>query len=145
MRIIGIDPGKSGGIAWLERDMTYAARMPETTADVWEQIRFAAQGCVRCFAWLEKVGPMPKQGVRSVWTFGRGYGELLMALTAAEIPHELVAPGVWQRKLGCLTRGDKNVTKAMAQRLFPNLTITHAIADALLIAEYGRRAEQSRA
>ena len=38
-----------------------------------------------------------------------------------------------------LSKGDKNVTKSRAQELFPELKITHAIADALLIAEYGRR------
>ena len=45
----------------------------------------------------------------------------------------------WQKYLGCLTKGDKNVSKAKAQELFPDLKITHAIADSLLIAEYGRR------
>ncbi len=44
----------------------------------------------------------------------------------------------WQKEMGCLTKGDKNVTKRRAQELFPTLKITHAIADALLIAEYGR-------
>jgi hypothetical protein len=39
----------------------------------------------------------------------------------------------------CLTKGDKNVSKAAAQRLWPKLKITHANADALLIAEYGRQ------
>jgi len=31
------------------------------------------------------------------------------------------------------------VSKRKAQELFPAIKITHAIADALLIAEYGRR------
>jgi hypothetical protein len=38
-----------------------------------------------------------------------------------------------------MSKGDKNVTKRRAQQLFPQLKVTHAIADALLIAEYGRR------
>lgn len=33
----------------------------------------------------------------------------------------------------------KNEHKSMAQRLFPGVKVTHALADALLIAEYGRR------
>jgi hypothetical protein len=41
--------------------------------------------------------------------------------------------------MSCLTKGDKNVTKSRAQELFPEVKVTHAIADALLIAEYGRR------
>jgi len=38
-----------------------------------------------------------------------------------------------------MTGGDKNVSKRRAQELFPEIKITHAIADALLIAEYARR------
>jgi hypothetical protein len=56
-----------------------------------------------------------------------------------KIPFEEVSPVKWQKVMGCLSKGDKNVTKAAAQRLFPDIKITHAIADALLIAEYGRR------
>ena len=36
----------------------------------------------------------------------------------------------------CLTKGDKNVTKSAAQRLYPDRKITHADADAILIARY---------
>jgi hypothetical protein len=49
---------------------------------------------------------------------------------------------VWQKSLGCLTHGDKNVSKAAAQRLFPGMKITHATADALLIAYYGYTKER---
>jgi hypothetical protein len=41
--------------------------------------------------------------------------------------------------MGCLTKGDKNVSKSRAQELFPSIKVTHAIADALLIAEHNRR------
>jgi len=91
------------------------------------------------FAYIESVHAMPKQGVSSTFKFGQHYGSLLMGLACLEIPYERVAPGVWQRAMGCLTGGEKNISKAKAQQLFPALKITHAIADALLIAEYGRR------
>ncbi len=38
-------------------------------------------------------------------------------------------------------REKKNALKARAQELWPSIRITHAIADALLIAEWGRRKE----
>lgn len=90
---------------------------------------------------------MPGQGVSSTFKFGQHYGMLRMALIAASIGFETVAPGVWQRAIGCLSGGDKKVTRAKAQEMFPSVHIvgrgdkapTHAIADALLIAEYGRR------
>jgi hypothetical protein len=35
-----------------------------------------------------------------------------------------------------LTKGDKHISKQRAQQLFPSAKVTHAIADALLLAEY---------
>jgi hypothetical protein len=60
-----------------------------------------------------------------------------MALTAAGIPFTRVRPQIWQKELNCLTGGQKNITKQRAQELFPSIKVTHAIADALLIAKYG--------
>jgi hypothetical protein len=62
-----------------------------------------------------------------------------MGLTAAGIPFERISPQAWQKSLGCMTGGDKNISKRRAQELFPTMNVTHATADALLIAEYGRR------
>lgn len=138
---IGIDPGMSGGIAWISDGVACAVKMPEThrdILDVFMEIRREGP----CFAMLELVHAMPAQGVKSVWTFGKGYGALEMGLTAAEIPFDHVTPQKWQKALGCLTKGDKNVSKARAQELFPSLKITHANADALLICEYNRRTKQ---
>jgi len=141
MTIIGIDPGKSGGIAWLPEGLIgRAIKMPETPRDIWDLIdNLAKTYDGSMFAYVEKVHSMPKQGVSSTFKFGYSAGSLEMALVATGIPHDFVAPGVWQRNLGCLSGGDKNVTKRKAQRLFPDMKITHSIADALLIAEYGRR------
>lgn len=138
MNYIGIDPGKSGGIAVITTDgAAYAYRMPETDRDLLDLL--GDIGAEVSCAMLEQVHAMPGQGVTSTFTFGRGFGKLEMALCAARIPFELVTPQKWQKALGCLTKGDKNVSKAAAQRLFPALKVTHAIADALLIAEYCRR------
>jgi hypothetical protein len=76
-------------------------------------------------------------GVKSAFTFGNGFGHLEMALTAAEIPFSRVRPQEWQKAMGCMTKGDKNVSKAKAQELFPSIKVTHAIADSLLIMQYG--------
>jgi hypothetical protein len=62
-----------------------------------------------------------------------------MALTAAGIPFERVRPQAWQKAMGCMSKGDKNITKRKAQELFPQIKVTHATADALLIATYGTR------
>lgn len=134
--ILGIDPGQSGGIAFVGYTNPFAYPMPDNMADIWDCF---AGPRASLHAYIEEVHAMPKQGVSSTFKFGMGYGALLMALTAAGIPFTRVRPQVWQKEMGCMSRGDKNVTKRRAQELFPGLKVTHAIADALLIAEYGRR------
>lgn len=138
MAFIGIDPGQSGGLAVIwNNGKAEAFKMPATERDMLDLVlRIGSQ---HDFAVIEKVGAMPKQGVVSVWKFSGNYHSLRMALIAASIPFEAVAPGLWQRSMGCLTRGDKNVTKRRCQELFPHIKVTHAIADALLLAEFCRR------
>lgn len=114
--------------------------MPDTLQDLWELIENITGALPhRCKAYLEQVHSMPGQGVASSFKFGQGYGALEMALTAVGIAFERVTPQKWQKALGCLTKGDKNVSKRKAQELFPTMKVTHATADALLIAEWGRR------
>lgn len=138
--IIGIDPGKSGGIAFYYENGPVIEPMPETNHDLlmlFKEMLFAHINPT--FAFIENVHSSPQMGVKSAFTFGQGYGALLMLLAARQIPYAPVTPQKWQKALGCLSKGDKNVTKRRAQELFPNLKITHSTADALLIAEYGRR------
>ena len=87
---------------------------------------------------IEKVHAMPKQGIASTFKFGQSYGFLRGMLIAHKVSFKAVAPGIWQRSMSCLTKGDKKVTYRRAQELFPQVKVTHAIADALLIAEYAR-------
>jgi hypothetical protein len=145
---IGVDPGANGAIAWIdERGKSCVEKMPDTLQDLWELMcditnfpRSAIDGR-RYKAYIEQVSSSPQMGVVSSFSFGRGYGNLEMALTAAGIPFERVRPQVWQKALNCLTKGSKNVTKQRAQELFPNIKCTHAVSDALLIAEYGKRTQ----
>lgn len=143
---IGVDPGANGGIAWIDYNgKACVEKMPDSLQDLWELIcditsypKSSIDG--RSYkAYIEQVASSPQMGVVSAFSFGRGYGNLEMALTAAGIPFERVRPQVWQKALGCMTKGDKNVSKSKAQELFPDRKVTHATADALLIAYYGTK------
>lgn len=142
---IGIDPGKSGGIAVLRADGSVrgVSKMPTSEADLLDTLSaFKVSGNTEAVACIERVSASPQMGVVSAFTFGKGYGSLLMALTAAAIPFDEVVPRKWQAAMQCLSGGDKNLTKRRAQQLFPGIKTTHAISDALLIAEYCRRWRQ---
>jgi len=153
---IGIDPGASGGIAVLA-DEQHIAPTPVTfklatmtMRDIVDTMTdYSGTEFVQTTAMIEQVNafaaPGRSMGATSAFTFGKGYGALLMALTAAHIPFDQVVPRKWQAIMGVVYPKNsaqterKNISKARAQQLFPKVTITHAIADALLIAEYGRR------
>ena len=135
--VIGVDPGVNGGIAFLHDGKVVAYKMPATERDIYDLLATGEESAPVVF--LESVHSMPGQGVSSSFKFGRGYGFLRGAITALKYPLHDVSPQRWQRALGCLTSGNKNISKQMAQQLFPQLKITHSIADAVLIAEYGRR------
>lgn len=141
MLIIGIDPGKSGGVAWMYSNalIPLAAKMPDTPHELVDLLRGNDLSDAKCY--LEKVHAMPGQGVTSMFTFGQGVGQIEGVLAALAIPFEWVTPQKWQGAMSCKTGGDKNVSKRKALELFPGTKWTHATADAALICEYGRRVE----
>lgn len=140
MNFIGIDPGKSGGIVILNSDgmLQGMCRLSVSEFDVASFLEYHDAGDAD-MAVIEQVGAMPRQGVSSTFKFGQSYGFLRGILTAIKVPFDEVRPQVWQKSMGCLTKGDKNVTKQKAGQLFPGVKVHHWNADALLIAEYCRR------
>jgi len=157
MRYIGIDPGKTGGIAWLDVGHSYSAahamKMPPNDGIARAIYGLLVQGVV---VTLEKQWPRPmigkdgkkEQGAKSIWTYAEHYGWLQSAIHHVGVKDlDVVAPQTWQRAMDCMTGGDKRITRNFAIEMFPDvknadgksIRITHAIADALLIAEYGRR------
>lgn len=136
--LIGIDPGVTGGIAWMTEGVSHASKMPETEKDVYELLKTISMDS-KCL--LEKVHSMPRMGVVQMFSFGRNYGFLRGCLISLGISFDEVRPQEWQKSLGCLTRGDKNISKAKAAQLYPEKKVIHATADSLLILEYLRRRE----
>jgi len=142
--ILGLDPGKDGAAALLDKEQASTINFARTTdLDLWRWFVEARPYVTK--AYLERVGAMPKQGVASMFKFGTSYGFARGLLVALEIPFELVGAYQWQKQLGIPSRGSKSkpehkrVLKQRAQELFPGLKITLANCDALLIAEWGRR------
>ncbi len=143
---LGIDPGSaSGAIAYVTETSAHAWPIGELTdAEVWHIVRSLVAVAHAVTAVIERVGAMPKQGVSSTFKFGANYGMLRMALTASGVTWTEVAPAVWQRAMGCRTKGDKRVSRMRAAQLFPQLRITQKTADALLLALYARNSVQGQ-
>lgn len=98
-----------------------------------------------CHHGAEKVGGMPGMAGSAMFNFGKGYGNLEMALIALEIKTTLTSPQAWQKTFMIGTKSKqtttqwKNKLKALAQQIFPQLKVTLINADALLILEYFRK------
>ena len=139
MIYLGIDPGKSGSVSVVWGDgeaSSMCCRLDWTEHDIanWFD-QFDLKGAR---AVLERVGHMPGNGGFSGRVLGESYGLIKGCLACHKVPYILVSPAKWQRAMGCLTKGDKNISKAAAQRRWPSIKITHRNADSLLLAEYGR-------
>ena len=158
MILIGIDPGLDGAIAILGASVNpaYVHDTPTMTvmtntgkrrrvydipclAGYLEEFR----GVAGVRALIENVHAMPGQGVRSMFSMGFGLGLWEGLLGGLRIPFERVAPRRWK---GAMLDGqgkEKDASRFKAQALFPTVELHlkkhHGRADALLIAEFGRR------
>lgn len=135
MKIITIDPGASGGIAWTDDGVIRAVPMPEgmsAQADMIRTIRAEHPG-IRGV--VEKVGTyVPGNSGPAAATFARHCGHLDAILYCYGIPTEQVAPTVWMKALGVLPKDKQErkraIKEAMARR-YPHLVVTLKTADAL--------------
>ena len=145
--IMGVDPGKTGAVAFLDEagNLVHVEDMAQLTGaalgtwlvDLLDDL--APDRVVE--AWVEDVHSMPKQGVRSVWTFAEGHGVILGALGAARIRTELVTPARWKKAAGL--NKDKTASRLRASTRWPDQARMFARvkddgrAEAALIALYG--------
>lgn len=155
MSYIGIDPGKSGGLAIIHADQTFhCIPMPASDYDFLEWFR---QWDLRfSIASVEWINPAIQKVAKS--SMSKLYGSFMasrMAMAAIGIPTEEVKPKAWQQVVGISTRLKSETDtqwkwriRCKAQQLFPSLELWSeprtkgkqlAIADALLIAWVCRR------
>ena len=158
MRIIGIDPGKSGAIAVLDEGK-YLASYFCPTIEVGDKneydersmaglIKMSAEGCDELRIVLERVHAMPLDSTSGAFSFGTGYGIWKGIIAALEIPFQEVSPQRWMKQmLQDVPRNkagkDKQRSVVAARRIFPTMPLTRkkdeALAEAALIAAFGHR------
>lgn len=144
MTYIGIDPGADGAVAVIpSKGDPYA--VPFSREAVRDTL-YDARHQDGCFCMIEKVGAMPHQGVKSMFSFGENYGYLQGVLEAFRIPYQKVSPRKWKAEFSLTD--DKGKSISCARALFPGVglrktdrcrTDSDGMAEALLIAEYARR------
>lgn len=151
MIVIGIDPGKSGGLAAIRDGLVVdAMSMPVEPRGKGKAKEAVSASDIRGFIWeadeevvavLEQVHAMPRQGVSSSFQFGRMYGGVEVAAHAYADRVEYVTPHEWKKAL--LPKGaPKDASRELASSLYPGGSIFwplkkhEGVAEAALIAHY---------
>ncbi len=160
MIFIGIDPGFTGAVAVVDNDGNLIAvsdtpvltvqgkkTKQEYNIPAMHQIlaEHAEQGI---HAALEQVSSRPGEGVVSSFRFGRGLGLWEALLVACRIPFDRITPQCWKKSMMAGRPKKKDASRLRAMELFPQADLRlkkhHGRADALLMAEYLRRAVGTR-
>ncbi len=155
MLIIGIDPGISGSICFLDNGkILEVIEMPIMTdgkknkkqvngSQVYNEItkivKQFEKNQIRVV--IEHVSAMPGQGVTSMFNFGQSFGILKGICTAMQLPMYFVRPAKWKKYFNLLN-SEKDASRTRAIEIFPYFSSRLSKkkdsnkADAILIASF---------
>ena len=139
LAVMSADPGIHGAFCIMDIDGTILDLTPrhKTRRELRDYLTHW-RDAIR-IAYVERVGAMPGDGKVGSFSFGQGYGEILMGLECVGILYDLVDPRVWQASMKCMTGGNKAITRRKAESLWPGRKWTNTNSDSCLIAEWARR------
>ena len=155
MLIIGIDPGISGSICFLDNGKILdVIEMPVMTDgkknkkqvngsqvynEISKRIKQFEKNQIRVV--IEHVSAMPGQGVTSMYNFGQSFGILKGVCTAMQLPMYFVRPAKWKKYFNLLN-SEKDASRTRAIEIFPYFSSQLSRkkdsnkADAILIASF---------
>ena len=155
MLIIGIDPGISGSICFLDNGKILdVIEMPIMTDgkknkkqvngsqvynEITKRIKQFEKNQIRVV--IEHVSAMPGQGVTSMFNFGHSFGILKGICTAMQLPMYFVRPTKWKKYFNLLN-SEKDASRTRAIEIFPYFSSQLSRkkdsnkADAILIASF---------
>ena len=155
MLIIGIDPGISGSICFLQDGkIVDVVEMPTMTEgkknkkqvngsqifnEILEKIKELYKKEVKVV--IEQVSAMPGQGVTSMFNFGQSFGILKGICSSMQLPMYFVRPAKWKKYFN-LINSEKDASRTRAIEIFPYFSSQLSRkkdsnkADAILIASF---------
>jgi len=155
MLIIGIDPGLSGSICFLEDgkilDVIEMPTMaegkknkrqingPQIYNEILNRINKLQKKDI--IVVIEQVSAMPGQGVTSMFNFGQSFGVLKGICSAMQLSMYFVRPAKWKKYFG-LIKTEKDASRTKVIEIFPYISSQLSRkkdsnkADAVLIASF---------
>lgn len=151
MKVLGIDPGLSGGLAFIEAGshrpfLLHACDVP--VAGEGAKRRVVASIVIALIqkyapdhAFIERAQAMPDQGASSGFNYGRAVGALEASVEGMQIPLTIIESTAWKKFHGLIKR-EKEDSRQRALMLFPGSLafqrkMDHNRAESALIAYYG--------
>ena len=132
MLIIGIDPGISGSICFLQDGkIVDVVEMPTMTEgkknkkqvngsqivnEISEKIKELDKREIKVV--IEQVSAMPGQGVTSMFNFGQSFGILKGICSSMQLPMYFVRPAKWKKYFN-LINSEKDASRTRAIEIFP--------------------------
>ena len=155
MLIIGIDPGISGAICFMEDGkITDVIEMPSmaegkknkkqvNSSQIFNEISCKIKNYNKneVKVVIEHVTAMPGQGVTSMFNFGQSFGVIKGICSAMQLPIHFVRPTKWKKYFN-LINSSKDASRSRAIEIFPKASDKlkrkkdSNKADAILIASY---------
>ena len=151
MIYLGIDVGAKGGIAAIDEKNRVIFAVPMSRENLINYIKKLHNDVIErndaVIACVEKVGAMPRQGVTSMFSFGKSAGFVEGVLESFEIPYQLVSPQTWKKSFSLIHK-DKKASIELCKNLFPGVNLfptgrskkeSDGIAESLIISLYAKR------
>jgi len=144
---IGVDPGNSGGLALIHSCCAIEYERMPSIAEMDKFIRnavIASEGFISCI-FEEHKGGGPQTNAAAHRSAGRYQGIFETLCCVHGVKMHMVTPQLWKRIIGA--NKDKQRSIMLAEQIFPTVNLlfprctnkSDGVAEALLIAEYGRR------
>ena len=155
MRIIGIDPGLSGGNAILDDLKIYdnydkpimsEGKKNKNQLNSAQLVNIIKKNIISngdTFLIVEQVSAMPGQGVTSMFNFGQTFGSIKGICAALNLPIFFVRPAKWKKHFD-LINSSKDASRTKVIEMYPSISPRLSKkkdvnkADAILIARYFR-------
>lgn len=123
--ILAIDPGLTGALAIYaasDPHVVGAYDMPVANGEInVNALHSMIRQWMPHHAYIERVGPMPRDGVRQAWRFSGAYFTARAVVTVLEIPITLITPTQWKKFMKVAGgKEGKEQCRARALALFPS-------------------------
>jgi len=147
--IVTIDPGASGGIAFITKGKTQAVAMPSDVHKMQEYLQYIKETYPNVVVFIEKVQAFIKDDDSPGKKFAinkmlANYEQILTVVKLTGFKYVEVFPNTWQSTLGLKIEKQRQETKTQrknrykqyAQKKFPELKVNLKTCDALCLIRF---------